>query len=751
MLGYPIGRVARQKFGARCVRLCIWDHGQPKRTADANPFQTCHYKDGSDESALHDFLRPCCERSDASPELRAVEPPCGVAASGADDLGRYDALEPRARHGVVLGHAPDRGLERSRLLLVHEDEHNRGIALEMPESVVEVTLRLEAWAASGLAATVAAQGLGATIRPARVGETDDAGWAAIGQTLPLVAVATPDVAQVAELDIGEVLGEGGMGIVRLAVQNPLARDVAVKTVRPALGAARALLVKEAITTGGLEHPNIVPIHTLGRDAQGAPLLVMKRITGVAWLTMIREPEHAAWANVTGDRLEFHLDTLMQVSNAVHFAHSKRVLHRDLKPENVMIGSYGEVYVLDWGIAVPLDGPRPTGNDIVGTPVYMAPEMARGDLAQLDERTDVYLLGAILHEALTGTAPHLGTLFEVLVSAITSAPRDYLDDVPRPLAAVARRAMQCDPSQRYQSADEFRRALAEFLRQRSSIRVSDEAQQRLDALLGLLRGAQATDPIPAYKLFGECRFGFQHAIETFANNIEARSGLNQAVEAMAGYELERRNANAAAVLLAELSAAPPALLVKLKALEAELADEKDELAKLRQIERDTNVRLGSRARAALALLVALGFNAGVLVLSHVGWHDQVTLPRALGIAAAFLVSVAVAAFIARDVVMQNEANRQLAWALGVASVAMLVHRAVLLQLGAPVSAAFAGDLVILATSGGTVAATLDRRFTAVASFLALSAFALALRPAWMPYTFPTAATVGAVILALGWRR
>jgi eukaryotic-like serine/threonine-protein kinase len=632
----------------------------------------------------------------------------------------------------------------------------------MPELAAEVTLRLEALVASGLADTVAAQGLGATIRPPRGVEANEAGWAAIGQTLPLVAVATPDTAQsatqvaaqVAELNIGQVLGEGGMGIVRLAVQNPLARDVAVKTVRPALSAARELLVKEAITTGGLEHPNIVPIHTLGRDAEGAPLLVMKRITGVAWLSMIREPEHPAWANVTGDRLEFHLDTLMQVSNAVHFAHSKRVLHRDLKPENVMIGSYGEVYVLDWGIAIPLDGPRPTGNDVVGTPVYMAPEMARGDLAKLDERTDVYLLGAILHEALTGAPPHLGplgTLFEVLQSAVTSSPKDYDDDVPRLLAAIARRAMQRDPSQRYQSADEFRRALAEFLRQRSSIRVSDEAQQRLSALLALLREAEAVDPILAYKLFGECRFGFQHAIGTFADNAEAKLGLSQAVEAMAGYELDRRNANAAAVLLAELSAVPSALLARLQALEAELASEKDELAKLRQIERDANVLLGSRARAVLALLVALGFNAGVLVLSHVVWDDQVTLVRALGIAIAFVVSVGAAAFIARGVILQNEANRRLAWALGVASIAMLVHRAVLLLLDAPVSSAFAGDMVILATSGGTVAATLDRRFTAVAGFLALAVFALALKPAWMPYTFPTAATVGAVILALGWRR
>ena len=614
----------------------------------------------------------------------------------------------------------------------------------------ELTARIDALLAQGLAATVAARGLGATLRPEQVHPTDDAHWVAVGKTLPLVATSSPNSVGLAEFDMREILGEGGMGIVRLAVQNPLARDVAVKTVKPALSEAQGLLVKEGITTGGLEHPNIVPIHTLGRSADGAPLLVMKRITGVPWLSMIRDAHHSAWANVTGDRLEFHLDTLMQVSNAVHFAHSKRVLHRDLKPENVMIGSYGEVYVLDWGIAISLDGPRPTGSDIVGTPSYMAPEMARGALAELGPRTDVYLLGAILHEILCGAPPHTGTLYQVLTSACTSPARDYGPTVPRPLAAIARRALHVSPAERYASAEEFRRAIAEFLRQRSSLQVSDVALTRLQSLREAL-AANAADPILAYKLFGECRFGFQHASETFSHNEEAKQGLVNAVEVMAEYELSRRNAKAAAVLLSELVAPPPALSNRLRALEQELAAEASELEKLRQIERDIDVGLGSRPRALLALVVALGFNAAVLVVTQVVWGSQITLPRALGIAIAFALSVALAAFIARDVITQNEANKRLAWALGVASLAMLTHRALALQLGSTLDSVFAGDLLILATSGGTVAATLDRRFTAVSVFLALSGFVLALRPAWFPFTFPITATLGAGVLALGWRR
>jgi serine/threonine-protein kinase len=250
-----------------------------------------------------------------------------------------------------------------------------------------------------------------------------------------------------------------------------------------------------------------------------------------------------------------------------------------------------------------------------------------------------------------------------------------------------------------------------------------------------------------------RFLWSEFIATFADNGEAKAGLARAIEAMVGHELDRRNAKAAAVLIAELPSPPPALEARLCTLEGDLAREKDELEKLRRIEREGDVGLGSRARAALALLVAVGFNAGAVVYSFVaeGRDGGVTPLGALGIAAAFLASVALAAWIARDVITQNEANRRLAWALGVAAMAMLAHRAVALQLGVPVSIMFAGDLVILATSGGTVAATLDRRFTPVSVFLALAPFLIALRPVWMPYTFPLVATLGAILLAMAWRQ
>src|SRR5262249_2783401 len=155
------------------------------------------------------------------------------------------------------------------------------------------------------------------------------------------------------------------------------------------------LLTEAVITGSLEHPSIVPVHALGCDDAGRPVLVMKRIEGVCWRGMARDEHPPGWAAIDaagGGRRTAHVANLMAVCNAMHFAHRRGVVHRDLKPGNVMIGSYGEVYVVDWGIAARIEaGPSPVA--LVGTPAYMAPEMVWGEAHRVDARTDVYLLGA----------------------------------------------------------------------------------------------------------------------------------------------------------------------------------------------------------------------------------------------------------------------------------------------------------------------------------------------------------------------
>ncbi|MCA9519560.1 MAG: protein kinase, partial [Myxococcales bacterium] len=151
--------------------------------------------------------------------------------------------------------------------------------------------------------------------------------------------------------IGKVLGQGGYGVVREAEQVVLGRGVAVKTVNARRDAPEHFeeLVREAWITGGLEHPNIVPVHTIWLSGD-QPMVAMKRIEGVSWSEILRNVSTHAEFGIE-DRLEWHLQTLMQVCRALHFAHTRGILHRDLKPTNVMIGRFGEVYVLDWGLAV----------------------------------------------------------------------------------------------------------------------------------------------------------------------------------------------------------------------------------------------------------------------------------------------------------------------------------------------------------------------------------------------------------------
>ncbi len=179
----------------------------------------------------------------------------------------------------------------------------------------------------------------------------------------------------------DVLGEGGMGIVRLGTQRSLERAVALKSLKDGLETpnARLKLLREAWITGKLEHPNIVPVHDLGIDERGEPRIVLKRIEGASWDTLAKDAAEVKRLFDASDLVEWNLRVLLEVARALHFAHVRGIVHRDLKPENVMIGSFGEVYVVDWGLAVALEddgsGRFPLALDateLAGTPSYMAP-------------------------------------------------------------------------------------------------------------------------------------------------------------------------------------------------------------------------------------------------------------------------------------------------------------------------------------------------------------------------------------------
>ena len=248
-------------------------------------------------------------------------------------------------------------------------------------------------------------------------------------------------------EIRALIGEGGMGSVYLAHDRELDRDVALKVLRdPAPSVEeRERILREARILASLEHPGIVPIHDVGTLADGQLFYVMKRVRGERIDDFVRTPH---------SRTEL-LRSFLQLCDAVAFAHAAGVIHRDLKPQNVMLGAFGEVLVLDWGVARASRAPSPTiepaAGTVAGTPGYMAPEQMSG---VADERADVYGLGGLLFFLLTRQHPSAGT------QADQQWPNGAT--VPSALRAICERARAHAPEARYQSVASIAADVANYL-------------------------------------------------------------------------------------------------------------------------------------------------------------------------------------------------------------------------------------------------------------------------------------------------
>ncbi len=473
-----------------------------------------------------------------------------------------------------------------------------------------------------------------------------------GATLPRLEVREPDADNTADLELVSRLGEGGMGVVWLARQRTLAREVAVKRLKHAgdTVAATSALLAEARATGAIEHPSVVPVHALGADESGAPLLVMKRIEGHSLDAVVKDAKHPAWPALErrhGDRLGATVEILARVADALELAHARGVIHRDVKPENVMIGSFGEVYLVDWGVALRLDAMSDADRAalcIVGTPSFMAPEMASGATPEMDARTDVYLLGATLHAAITGRPRHEGhTITEVLLASLLSRPKTYPPELHE-LGELANRATSASKSARPASAAAFREALADFSRHRGSMRLVREAEERLAPLEGA--DAETLASGDALRALTESRFALTQALREWRDNTEARAALDHTLDLLVEAELHRRSPEAAAALVAERSSPAPALSARIEAVRATVAESRrlEELARREESERDPRKTARQRAWIAAALivltlvLVAMGWGSeqshadGVRAMTEVLVYDAVFLGSALALIA-----------------------------------------------------------------------------------------------------------------------
>jgi serine/threonine protein kinase len=326
-------------------------------------------------------------------------------------------------------------------------------------------------------------------------------------TLPAKAVAavSPATNLVEELpaeltgdqryEVIRPIAQGGMGAVMAALQPSIRREVAMKTVLSGMdSASRMRFIEEAQITGQLEHPNIVPIHELGVDGDGQLFYTMKLVKGIT----LHEAIESLRGGKPGAAGQYPLPVLLtifqKVCDAVAFAHSHHVIHRDLKPANIMLGEFGEVLVMDWGLAkvINLAGSTPTGlatgakavaatgkhavtsarseqpdtfstmdGHIMGTPQFMSPEQVRGETSSLDERSDVFALGAILYQMLTLHPPFTGADVQEVIDRVAQgrftnpAALDAVNlphmpggRVPDSLKAVVKKALAPSRALRY---------------------------------------------------------------------------------------------------------------------------------------------------------------------------------------------------------------------------------------------------------------------------------------------------------------
>jgi WD40 repeat protein/serine/threonine protein kinase len=362
------------------------------------------------------------------------------------------------------------------------------------------------------------------------------------------------LADVPDYELLDIIGEGGMGVVYAAHQSSIARTVAVKMLKPSAKIReeqRDKFISEAVVTGELDHPNIVPIYDLGSNDEGALFYSMKRVRGTPWDKAINQKQ-----------LDENLSILLRVADAVAFAHAGGVIHRDLKPENVMLGDYGEVLVMDWGLAritpefAHVDAVY-QADSLGGTPAYMAPEMAKGPVESINKTSDVYLLGAILYEIIGGQPPHSG---RDVMQCLMAASQNRIDPIryDGELKEIALRAMSTHQESRYQTVKEFQEAIRVYQSHSESLVLSAHANQNLQK-------ARASKD---YQLFARALYGFQESLALWDANHRARLLLTETQRDYATTALDKGDLDLAASLLDDNQTEHQALIKRIEKAKAE---------------------------------------------------------------------------------------------------------------------------------------------------------------------------------------
>jgi len=339
--------------------------------------------------------------------------------------------------------------------------------------------------------------------------------------------------------IKRLLGKGGMGNVYIALQGSLDRQLALKIIRPLDDDKKRTLqlrgnleqveqerrqqfISEAVVTGDLDHPNIVPIHEIALTNDGTLFYSMKRVSGSPWSKVIAEK-----------KFDENIEILLKVCDAIAFAHTRHVVHRDIKPENIMLGEFGVVMVMDWGLALPKQDFEKLASvyrssGLGGSPAYMAPEMATGPVERIGPASDIYLLGATLFQIITSWAPHhASNVSECLRVVANNVIREVPEKFKGELLTIALKAMATRDVDRYPDVISFQNAIRDFQSHRKSIELATQAQRDL----------KLASTTRVHNDFARAMFGFEEASKSWSGNESASEGLKEAKlrSAEAAYE------------------------------------------------------------------------------------------------------------------------------------------------------------------------------------------------------------------------
>ena len=474
----------------------------------------------------------------------------------------------------------------------------------------------------------------------------------ISLSFPISETPEEDVAVDDSLSILGNLGEGGMGEVLLVREACPRREVALKIAKDRKRHYMRAIKHEAMIMGSLEHPNIIPVHRVMDSDEHGLCMLMKKVDGKSL---------DEYGDSFGDMewIRSGIQILIQVCHALEYAHNQGIIHRDIKPENIMTGAFGEVYLLDWGTALDISSLHTAQKAILGTPAYMAPEMLTGNPGLIKPYTDVYLLGATLHEMLTGQKRHSGSnMEEILLSVRRSEPETYAEHVPEQLEQLVNRACHLVPAERVQTIKGFREELERYLEQREGYRIFEEAQKT--ALL--FQKEEAVDVRLGH--FFAARFGFEQALRIIPNHSESQEALASLLYQMVDWQIERGQLVMAKGMYKSLPNPCEKLHQRMKkAIEDQERQERKRI-EIERVAQDQDKSQSKRERLILTVSVSaicLGMMATVIIYDTI-FEPTITPSRLIATMGSISIVTSCALLFGRKQLLANAVSRRISISL-----------------------------------------------------------------------------------------